>query len=167
MQENIHFPPVSAWLEKRHFWRLLPVHRRLPLSLCFPTFLSLPFSFLLCCVLTCIWDPYSPSCLDQSVMLKSLPQELWGICQPVSEEVLPRMSCAHALILGLGVGGSLLCLKKAFGCLGLSQQLTLSWCRSHCCAQPPKIAVVSFPPRPSTHPKKFFLSVCLYCLPDY
>lgn len=80
MQENIHFPPVSAWLEKQHFWRLLPVHRRLPLSLCFPVFLSLPFSFLLCCVLTCIWDPYSPSCLDQSVMLKSLPQELWGIC---------------------------------------------------------------------------------------
>lgn len=87
-----------------------------------PFFYSLPFS-LLCCVLTCIWDPYSSSLLDQSRILKhGLCMNLWHRdAEPENSEV-PNTWHMHAVILGDWVGGPFLYIKKVFGCPHITAQ---------------------------------------------
>lgn len=100
------------------------------------TFFSFPlfslllflFPFLLCCVLTCIWDPYSLSCLDQSMILKLCFCVTFG-CRGAYEQRGPHPTnvlCTRCPSWEVVRGSSLRPLKKSSGFSAISATKVLS-----------------------------------------
>lgn len=162
---KIHaFPCVSLawkWAKFQNLYCHL-VDFSLPLCFLFSLFL---FPFLLCCVLTRTWDSYSPGCLDQSVVFSTVPARTFDV------EVLslwrtrprpPHVTCT-TLWSWETLEGPLLCLKKAFGCIGLSAKTHLCpGTESHAHYKAAETAVNSSQ-RPSACPRKgFWISVFIF-----